>query len=109
SRAGPGEHASSCGRVPYVAISESVAPSALTKPLRVAIDVTSLAGPRTGVGHVTAAIVEELAGRPDVSLVAYAVTRHRRVAAMLRLPPGVPLRVTAVPARVLFEAWRLAP
>jgi glycosyltransferase involved in cell wall biosynthesis len=75
----------------------------------VAIDVTSLAGARTGVGHVTAAIVEHLAARPDVSLVAYAVSGNRKLGAELALPPGVALRVTGTPARVLFEAWRRAP
>jgi glycosyltransferase involved in cell wall biosynthesis len=79
------------------------------KRIRVAIDVTSLAGDRTGVGHVTAAFVEHLAARPDVALVAYAVTGDKRVGPELALPPGVALRVTGTPARVLFEAWRRAP
>lgn len=87
----------------------SPAPRAATNRIRVAIDVTSLAGPRTGVGHVTAALVEHLAARDDVTLVAYAVTRDRRLAAQLALPPGTPLRVTGIPARVLFDAWRRVP
>lgn len=64
-----------------------------------------MAGTRTGVGHVTAAIVEHLATRPDVDLVAYAVTRDRARLSELALPPGTPLRVTGVPARALFDAW----
>lgn len=68
-----------------------------------------MAGPRTGVGHVTAAIVEHLAPRPDVELVAYAVTRDRSLAADLALPPGTSLRVTGVPARALFDAWARVP
>lgn len=80
-----------------------------TRPLRVAIDVTSLIGERTGVGHVTAAFVERLATRADLSLVAYAVTGRRALAASLDLPPALPLRVTRVPARALFAAWRRAP
>jgi glycosyltransferase involved in cell wall biosynthesis len=41
-----------------------------------------------------------------VALVGYAVTRSRAIAHHLRLPPGVPLRITGVPARALFETWR---
>jgi len=73
---------------------------------RVAIDVTSLIGERTGVGHVTAGFVEHLAARDDVSLVAYAVTGNTALAKTLRLPPGLPLRITGVPARALFATWR---
>ncbi|MBM3660209.1 MAG: glycosyltransferase family 4 protein [Actinobacteria bacterium] len=74
-----------------------------------AVDVTSMAGPRTGVGHVTAAIVTHLAARPDVDLLAYAVTRDRAGMGDLALPPGTPLRVTGVPARALFDAWARVP
>lgn len=87
----------------------SSAPSACTNRIRVAIDVTSLAGPRTGVGHVTAAIVDELARRDDVALVAYAVSRDRSIAGALALPAGTPLRITGIPARVLFDGWRRVP
>ncbi|MFM8303344.1 MAG: glycosyltransferase family 4 protein [Actinomycetota bacterium] len=80
-----------------------------TSPVRVAIDVTSLAGPRTGVGHVTAALLGRLASRPDVALRAYAVTGDRAAVADLRLPPGTPLRITGVPARVLLGTWRWFP
>ena len=68
--------------------------------------MTSLAGPQTGVGHVTAALVEHLAARPDVAVVAYAVTRSRGISRELVLPPGTRLSITGVPARVLFDAWR---
>src|SRR5262249_21034858 len=44
--------------------------------------------------------------RHDVSLVAYAVTGRAALASQTRLPPGLPLRVTGVPARALFAAWR---
>jgi glycosyltransferase involved in cell wall biosynthesis len=83
-------------------------PGAPTAPIRVAIDVTPLVGPRTGVGHVTAAIVDHLAARPDVRLVAYAVSRTGPGTRDLALPAGTPLRVTGVPARALFDAWRWA-
>jgi len=81
-------------------------PHAPTAPIRVAIDVTPLVGSRTGVGHVTAAMIEHLAARPDVRLVAYAVSRTRPGTRDLALPAGTPLRVTGVPARALFDAWR---
>jgi glycosyltransferase involved in cell wall biosynthesis len=55
---------------------------------------------------VTAGFVEHLATRDDVSLVAYAVTGNTTLATTMRLPPGLPLRVTGVPARALFAAWR---
>ena len=66
-------------------------------------------GRRTGVGHVTAALLTHLARRTDVQIVGYAVTRERAHAADLTLPPGVALRVTGVPARALFAAWSTAP
>lgn len=74
-----------------------------------AFDVTPLIGPRTGVGHVTAALLTHLAARPDIRVVGYAVTRDRAQAAALTLPPGVALRVTGVPARALFAAWARTP
>lgn len=77
--------------------------------IRVAIDVTSLIGERTGVGHVTAAFVDYLARRPDVALVAYAVTRNPIHAATTGLAPGLPLRITGIPARALFTSWRTSP
>ena len=58
---------------------------------------------------MTAALVEHLAARPDVALVAYAITRDRTIGPQLALPPGTPLRVTGVPARVLFDLWRRVP
>lgn len=54
-------------------------------------------------------MVEHLAARADVAFVAYAVTRRRSALAELRLPAGTPVRVTGVPARVLFDAWRVGP
>jgi glycosyltransferase involved in cell wall biosynthesis len=78
----------------------------VSEPVRVAIDVTSLIGERTGVGHVTAGFVEHLAARDGVSLIAYAVTGNTALATSMRLPPGLPLRVTGIPARVLFGTWR---
>lgn len=75
---------------------------------RVAIDVTCLAGARSGVGHVTAALVERIARRPDIDVVAYAVTRDRGFGREVALPPGTALRVTGIPASVLFATWRRA-
>lgn len=64
---------------------------------------------RTGVGHVTAALLTHLAARDDVALVAFAVSGNRRLGRELHLPPGVALRVTGIPARALFAAWRRVP
>jgi len=44
-----------------------------------------------------------------VSLIAYAVTKNRKLGPELGLPPGVALRVTGAPARALFAAWRRTP
>jgi len=54
-------------------------------------------------------VVEHLAARPEVALVAYALTRDRRRATAMALPPGVALRITGVPALALFAAWRRGP
>lgn len=46
--------------------------------LRIAVDATSLLGDRSGVGEVTGAILAGLAGRPDVTTTAFAVTLRGR-------------------------------
>ena len=40
---------------------------------------------------------------------AYAVTRNPAHAAATGLPPGIPLRITGIPARALFTSWRTSP
>jgi glycosyltransferase involved in cell wall biosynthesis len=77
--------------------------------LRVAIDGTPLVGEKTGVGHFTAGLVEQLAARGDVDVVAYAVTwRGRREFAAL-MPPGVRAGTAPIPARVVRAVWERTP
>ncbi|HEX7097564.1 MAG TPA: glycosyltransferase family 1 protein [Acidimicrobiales bacterium] len=74
--------------------------------LRLGFDATPLLGARTGVGVMTARVLEQLTLRDDVSVVAYAATWRGRG----RLPSLVPAGVTCVtrpmPARPLHFAWR---
>lgn len=74
-------------------------------PLTVAVDATSLLGPRTGVGTLTHHLVAGLAGRDDVEVRAFAVTWRGRDG----LGPAVPSRVRVVrrpmAARPLHEIW----
>ena len=80
-----------------------------TSPLRVAIDATSLLGARSGIGHVTAGLIDGLAGRPDdVTLVPYGVTRAPAAQLSAELPAGLEGRTTRIPARALFTIWRRA-
>ena len=81
----------------------------MSEPLRVALDVGALLGPRTGIGVFTSELASGLAARPDVDLVAYAPTwrgRHQLAAATPR-----PARVVTRPmaARPLRELWRRMP
>ena len=77
---------------------------------RVAVDLTSLLDPLTGVGVFVAR-----AGRPgwpardDLALTAFAVTwRGRRPAAPRSSPPAWPSSTGPMAARPLHEAWRRA-
>jgi glycosyltransferase involved in cell wall biosynthesis len=73
--------------------------------LRVAIDANPLIGPRTGVGHVTARLVEGLAARPDVELSGYAITRTGRRDLADLLPRGVRAATSPIPARLVHPLW----
>jgi glycosyltransferase involved in cell wall biosynthesis len=73
--------------------------------LRVAIDANPLIGERTGIGHVTARLVEGLAGRPDLDVLGYAITRTGRRDLAGLLPPGVRAATSPVPARLVHPLW----
>jgi glycosyltransferase involved in cell wall biosynthesis len=75
-------------------------------PMLVGLDATPLLGPRTGVGHYTAGLVEglaELAAPPELLLVPFTW----RGAGALTAPGGSGARVShrRVPARALQAAW----
>jgi glycosyltransferase involved in cell wall biosynthesis len=73
--------------------------------MRLALDATPLLGPRSGVGEVVHGIVPELARRPDVDLVAYALTWRGRQHLAAALPPGVHPATRPYPARAVRQAW----
>ncbi len=73
--------------------------------LRVAVDATSLLGVRTGVGHVTASLIEHLAAADEVDLVAYAVTWRGRHGLVDAVPPSVTARTRRFPARLTWLLW----
>ncbi len=74
--------------------------------LTVALDVTSLIGPRTGVAALTERLVDGMGARSDVAVRAFAVTWRGRGALAHDLPPGVVLARRPMAARPLREAWR---
>jgi glycosyltransferase involved in cell wall biosynthesis len=71
--------------------------------VRIGIDGTPLLGVRTGVGAVVAGLVDELATRPDVEIVAYAVTG--RSGLVPPVPAGVQTGKRRLPARVVRWLW----
>ncbi len=73
----------------------------------VALDATSLLGPRTGVAALTAALADGLAPRDDLSVSAFAVTWRGRAGLADLLPEGVrPATGRPMAARPLRELWR---
>lgn len=74
--------------------------------MRLALDGTPLLGSRSGVGEVVAGIAPELARRPDVELIAYALTLRGRDDLAARIPPGTRAATRAYPARLVRQAWR---
>ena len=79
--------------------------SSASVPLHVAVDATSLIGPRTGVGRFTAEIVNRVAQRDEVALSAFAVTWRGRGRLRPTLPAGVRFVGPAVPARLVRVLW----
>jgi glycosyltransferase involved in cell wall biosynthesis len=73
--------------------------------LRVAFDATSLLGTRTGVGEVTAHLLEALTHVPDLDVTAYAVTWRGRDELMAALPSGVSGATRPFPARATRILW----
>ncbi len=73
--------------------------------MRLALDGTPLLGFRSGIGEVVAGIAHELARRPDVELVAYALTLRGRNELAASLPPGTRSATRPYPARLVRQAW----
>src|SRR5215218_3171686 len=73
--------------------------------MRLALDGTPLLGPRSGIGEVVSGIITELAGRPDLEVVAYALTLRGRNDLAAAVPPGVHAASRNFPARLVRQAW----
>jgi glycosyltransferase involved in cell wall biosynthesis len=72
--------------------------------LDVALDVTPLVGPRSGVGHFVAEILDAMREPPGIRLVPYALTlRARRGNRSAGLPAGT--RMLPLPAGPTITAW----
>ncbi len=74
-------------------------------PVRIAIDGTPLLGHRTGVGEVTAGLLDALAVRADVEVRAYALTWRGRSELAAVVPAGIRAATRPIPASVVREAW----
>jgi glycosyltransferase involved in cell wall biosynthesis len=73
--------------------------------MRIAVDVTSLIGARTGIGSFTNELVTRLP-RSDIDVTAFAVTRRGSGALRSQLPGGVETARRPMAARPLRWAWR---
>jgi glycosyltransferase involved in cell wall biosynthesis len=77
-------------------------------PLRVAVDATSLLGPRTGVGTFTHEVLAGLARRGGVEATAFAVSWRGRGHLAAEVPDGVRVGGVPLPARAARLLWRHA-
>jgi hypothetical protein len=73
--------------------------------LRVAVDAGPLLGERTGIGHVTARLLEGLAIRDDVEVRGYAIRRTAARDLADVLPPRVAPAASWLPARIVQPRW----
>jgi glycosyltransferase involved in cell wall biosynthesis len=73
--------------------------------MRVAVDVTSLVGTRTGIGAFTDALITRLP-RADLNVTAFAVTHRGADAIRPMLPASVKQTTRPMAARPLRWAWR---
>lgn len=74
--------------------------------LRVALDVTALLGPRTGIGTFVAELTTGLAARDDVEVVGYATTWRGRHQLHTVVPPEVAVAGRPMAARPLRMLWK---
>jgi glycosyltransferase involved in cell wall biosynthesis len=75
-------------------------------PLQVAVDATSLLGPRTGVGTFTHEVLAGLARRSGVEASAFAVSWRGRSRLAAVVPDGTQVGGLPVPARGARLAWK---
>jgi glycosyltransferase involved in cell wall biosynthesis len=74
--------------------------------LTVALDATPLLGRRTGIGVAVDGFIRHLAGRQDLRLVGFGLTRRGRGALAGHLPPGMRAAGCPVPAGAVLRLWR---
>ncbi len=75
------------------------------RPPRIAVDASPLVDSPTGVGQFTLRLIEGLAGRDDIEVVATAVSARRLTDVRARVPDSVPLRAIRLPARPVRRLW----
>lgn len=73
--------------------------------MRVAVDATSLLGPRSGVGVFTQQVLTELGARPDLDVTAFPISVRGRRALASAVPAGIRVRTPLLPARPLHRLW----
>lgn len=73
--------------------------------MRVGIDATSLFGSRTGIGHVTAEIIDTFTRRDDLDVTVFAVTWRGRRELRDHVPMSADVRTRPVPARLARQLW----
>ena len=98
------------GRHPPASSRASLPSPAVTEvdatPIRVAMDVTALAGPITGVGQVVRHLALRLPQYDSLDLTGLLVSWRGRGQLAQSLPAGWTLRPLLLPARVAHLAWR---
>ena len=75
------------------------------RPVRLAVDATSLLDPLTGVGVFTRETLSAMVAREDVDLAAFAISVRGRHRLDQVVPPGVPVSSHPVSARGARHAW----
>jgi glycosyltransferase involved in cell wall biosynthesis len=73
--------------------------------LRVALDGAPLLGDRTGIGRLTEEMLVALAGRGDIDVSTYVISRTGRRDIGPRVPPGVRVAGSVLPARYVYPLW----
>lgn len=74
-------------------------------PLRVAVEATSVLGPRTGVGAMTAALLERFGPDPTLEVTGVTISWRGRGAAADALPAGITPRSQPFPANLAMRLW----
>ena len=77
-------------------------------PLRVALDVTPLAGEPTGIARAINGVIHALCADPSLAVSGWMLSGRRR-AHPSGVPSGVPVHHCPVPARLLHPSWARLP